>query len=131
MKVAIIAALSIATATTSAAPGGRCARRPDLLQPSVPVGGHSLRDDRQLHHEKDPTLMTTSKITRLALIATATVAAAIAFAATASAGVAPTFKSPSGNIACWVADDFAGCQVLDHTYASWPGGCSSRRSIRS
>jgi hypothetical protein len=69
--------------------------------------------------------VTTSKITKLALIATATVAAAIAFAATASAGVAPTFKSPSGNIACWVADDFAGCQVLDHTYASWPGGCSS------
>jgi hypothetical protein len=69
--------------------------------------------------------VTTSKITKLALIATSIVAATIAFAATASAGVAPTFKSPSGNIACWVADDDAGCQVLDHTYASWPGGCSS------
>ena len=65
------------------------------------------------------------KFAKLALIATSIVAATIAFAATASAGVAPTFKSPSGNIACWVADDDAVCQVLDHTYASWPGGCSS------
>jgi hypothetical protein len=65
------------------------------------------------------------KFAKLALIATATAAAIIAFPATASAGVGPTFKSPSGNIACWVADDMAGCQVIDHTYASWPGGCSS------
>jgi hypothetical protein len=66
-----------------------------------------------------------TKFAALALIAGATTAVTIAFPATAYAGVGPTFKSPSGNIACWVADDMAGCQVLDHTYASWPGGCST------
>ena len=69
--------------------------------------------------------MSRPKFARLVVMTAATAAATMAFPVTASAGVGPTFKSPSGNIACWVADDMAGCQVLANTYASWPGGCST------
>jgi hypothetical protein len=67
--------------------------------------------------------MNTIKITKLALIATATVAATIALPATAHAraGV-PTFQSPSGSIVCFMNNDGAPalngvlCYVANHTY---------------
>src|SRR5262249_14876844 len=71
--------------------------------------------------------MKTSKITRLALIATATVAAAIAIPATAQADPDYSdhqiFQSPSGNIQCEVsytvkANPYAVCVIHHSTYAS-------------
>jgi hypothetical protein len=71
--------------------------------------------------------MKTSKITTLAAIATAPVAATIALPAIAHADDTITFQSPSGNIRC---DMFAStntqppvalCQIWDHTYAASPG----------
>ncbi len=67
-----------------------------------------------------------TKITKLALTATATAAATVALAATAHAGIPPSFQTPSGNILCWVADDAATCRIIDYTYASSPAeACSS------
>jgi hypothetical protein len=66
--------------------------------------------------------MNTSKTTKLALIATATVAATIALPATAdAAGSDYTFQSPSGNIECWIyrtdaGTAGAGCDVGAVTY---------------
>jgi hypothetical protein len=54
------------------------------------------------------------------LIAAATPAVAIALAAPAHAGVPPTFQTPSGNIQCWVAENTAACEIIDHTYALPP-----------
>ena len=65
-------------------------------------------------------------ITKVALIAAATVGASIALPSTAHAGVPPSFQPPSGNILCWIADNAATCRVIDHTYALPPGGdCTS------
>jgi hypothetical protein len=65
------------------------------------------------------------KITKLALIAAATVAATIALPATASAHadgpVDPQFQSPSGNIRCslaWALDGAAYCEIRDHTWVT-------------
>ena len=58
--------------------------------------------------------------------ATATAAATVALAATAHAGVPPSFQTPSGNILCWIADDAATCRIVDYTYAAPPAeACSS------
>jgi hypothetical protein len=67
--------------------------------------------------------MTTSKITKLALIATATAAAAIVAPATAHADPPfYTFQSPSGNIHCDLTVNYKGtayadCTVQQTTYA--------------
>jgi hypothetical protein len=73
--------------------------------------------------------MNTSKITKLALIASATVAATIALPATAHAdfGSFQPFQSPSGNIYCLIGmhgdgASSADCQVQQHTYAVPPSG---------
>jgi hypothetical protein len=80
----------------------------------------------------------TIKVTHLAPIAAVTVAATIAFAATAHAcggsdGTLRTFQSPSGNIACdyQVGMDgdpdkgYVSCEVRDHTWvAPRPSGCT-------
>jgi len=67
-----------------------------------------------------------SKIAKLALTATATAAATVALAATAHAGVPPSFQTPSGNILCWIADDAATCRIIDYTYVAAPAdACSS------
>jgi len=68
-----------------------------------------------------------TKSTTLALIAGATVAATIAFPATAQAGVAPSFQTPSGNILCWMAENAASCHIVDYTYSvqQLPADCTS------
>jgi hypothetical protein len=65
-------------------------------------------------------------MTKLALIATATVPATIALPVTAQAGVPPSFQTPSGNVLCWVTDNAASCRVINHTYAVTPppGDCT-------
>ena len=63
------------------------------------------------------------KIMKLALIAPAAIAAAIALPALANAGVPPAFQSPSGNIMCWVGQNMATCHIVDYTYALAPGTC--------
>jgi hypothetical protein len=84
--------------------------------------------------------MSTSKIMKLAVIATATAAATIALPVTANAhvnsGPTPyvtyTFQSPSGNIACDYqqgldGDDATGyvsCEVRDHTWVAPPAACT-------
>lgn len=57
------------------------------------------------------------KITRVSLVAAATVATAIALPATANAGIPPSFQTPSGNILCWVADKVVLCRIVDYDYA--------------
>jgi len=71
--------------------------------------------------------MTTLSLTKLGLIATATAAAAIPLPATASAGVPPSFHTPSGNIMCWVSDSMTICRIVDYTYsvAQLPPDCGS------
>ena len=69
--------------------------------------------------------MKTTKITKLALIATATSAAAIALPATAHASVDFDFHSPSGNIFCdmHTGDDGKSqttCITTDHSWVSPP-----------
>jgi hypothetical protein len=56
------------------------------------------------------------------LIAAAMPAVAIALATPAYAGVPPTFQTPSGNIQCWVAENTAACEIIDHAYALPPRG---------
>jgi hypothetical protein len=63
------------------------------------------------------------KILTLTLIVPAAVAAAIALPAIASAGVPPTFETPSENIMCWVGANMATCHIVDYTYALAPGAC--------
>ena len=64
--------------------------------------------------------MTTHKITNLALIATATVAAAIAIPATAQADPdypnGQSFQSPSGNVGCSLSPDRASCEIKNYTW---------------
>lgn len=57
------------------------------------------------------------KIMKLALIAPAAIAAAIALPALANAGVPPAFQSPSGNIMCWLSDNIVLCRAIEHAYA--------------
>ena len=66
-----------------------------------------------------------TKSTTLALIAGA-IAAGIAFPATAQAGVAPSFQTPSGNILCWMAENAAACHIVDYTYSvkQLPADCA-------
>jgi hypothetical protein len=69
--------------------------------------------------------MNTSKIAKLTLITTATIAATIAVPATAHAVPDDSFQSPSGNIVCILAGNGeygAACQVQQHTYAVPPPG---------
>lgn len=67
------------------------------------------------------------KVTKLALIASATVAAAAILPATAQADDNyQQFSSPSGNIRCLMLGDngpapIAMCQISDHTYSIPPG----------
>lgn len=67
-----------------------------------------------------------TKSTTLALIAGA-IAATIAFPATAQAGAAPSFQTPSGNILCWVAGNAVSCHIIDYTYSvhQLPADCTS------
>jgi hypothetical protein len=71
------------------------------------------------------------KITKLALIATATAAAAIALPATAQARInPPAFQSPSGNVLCFMNGDApfiaVQCYVSNHAYALPTGDCSGK-----
>jgi hypothetical protein len=68
-----------------------------------------------------------TNITKLSVIAAATIAATIALPATAHAGVPPSFQTPSGNIMCWIADDTAACRIVDYTHPAQqrPSDCSS------
>jgi hypothetical protein len=70
--------------------------------------------------------MTTIKITKLALIAAATVATTIALPATANAEDDIDFQSPSRNIACTMmlvpANNYVQCDMADHTFPT-PGTC--------
>jgi len=63
------------------------------------------------------------KIKMIAALSIAT-AAALPLAATAHALATPSFQTPSGNIMCWVGDNFASCDIIDHTYAPPPGHCA-------
>jgi hypothetical protein len=64
------------------------------------------------------------KIKMIAALSIAT-AAALPLAATAHAeALPPSFQTPSGNIACWVADNVASCDVNNHTYAPPAGDCA-------
>jgi len=63
------------------------------------------------------------KIKMIAALSIAT-AAALPLAATAHALTTPSFQTPSGNIMCWVGDNFASCDVTNHTYAAPPGHCA-------
>jgi hypothetical protein len=60
------------------------------------------------------------KITKLALIATAAVAATIAVPVTAHAN-SQNFQSPSGNIACTLDTGGAACDIREYTYQPPPG----------
>jgi hypothetical protein len=69
--------------------------------------------------------MNTRKITKVTLIATATVAATIVVPTTAQAVPDGSFQSPSGNIVCILAgsgEHGAACQVQQRTYAAPPPG---------
>ena len=68
------------------------------------------------------------KITKLALIAPAAVAAAIALPAHANAGVPPAFQTPSGNIMCWVGDTMASCRAVEHAYTLPTDHCAKPAS---
>jgi DNA-binding beta-propeller fold protein YncE len=57
-----------------------------------------------------------TNITKLTVMAAATIAATIALPATAHAGVPPAFQTPSGNIMCWMAHKTAACRIVDYTY---------------
>jgi len=64
-------------------------------------------------------------ITKLALIATATVAATIALPATLQAATAGSFQSPTGNIVCLMGTGDDGksrvdCEIADHTWLAPP-----------
>jgi hypothetical protein len=59
-------------------------------------------------------------ITKLALIATATVAATIGLAGIAQADDEIDFRSPSGNIVCAMGTRAVVCQVSNHTYPQPP-----------
>jgi hypothetical protein len=59
------------------------------------------------------------QITKLVLIGTATVAAAVAFPATAHADT-NNFQSPSGNIYCTLDSSGAACDISDYTYQPPP-----------
>jgi hypothetical protein len=67
------------------------------------------------------------KISMTAALWIATAATALPLAATANAGVPPSFQTPSGNILCWVADNAASCRVITYAYAvpPPPGDCMS------
>ncbi len=60
------------------------------------------------------------RITKVALIATATVAATIGLAGTATADDEIDFRSPSGDIVCAMGTSAVVCQVLNHTYPQPP-----------
>jgi hypothetical protein len=60
------------------------------------------------------------QITKLALIASAAVAATIAFPSTAHAS-SQNFQSPSGNIACILDSGGAACDIAEYTYQVPPG----------
>jgi hypothetical protein len=71
--------------------------------------------------------MNTSKIMKLTLITTATVAATIAVPATAHAVPDGSFQSPSGNVYCVMGvnntgANVAACQVHRYSYAAPPRG---------
>lgn len=66
-----------------------------------------------------------TNITKLTVMAAATIAAAIALPATAHAGIPPSFQTPSGNIMCWVAEDTAACRIVDYTYSAQQQDCPS------
>ena len=68
------------------------------------------------------------KIKKLALIAPAAVAAALAFPALANAGVPPAFQSPSGNVMCWVSDNIALCRAIEHAYTLPSDHCAKPAS---
>jgi hypothetical protein len=59
------------------------------------------------------------RITKLALLGTATVAATIVFPATSHAD-SNDFQSPSGNIFCMLGADGAACDINDYTYQPPP-----------
>lgn len=61
-------------------------------------------------------------MTKLALIATATVAATIALPAVANADTEYDFQSPSGNIACSMTNNDVQCDLGNHTFQT-PGTC--------
>ena len=68
------------------------------------------------------------KIAKLALIATATVAATVALPATGRADDnLQKFQSPSGNIRCLGNAEFVACEIRDYTYVPPTGilGCQS------
>jgi len=65
------------------------------------------------------------KISMTAALSIATAATALPLAATANAGVPPSFQTPSGNILCWVAENVASCRIITYTYAPRPGDCTS------
>lgn len=60
------------------------------------------------------------RLTTLALVTPATVAAAIALSAIARADP-QNFQSPSGNIYCLLGSDGVACDISDHTYQVPPG----------
>jgi hypothetical protein len=91
------------------------------------LNDHNLRDQQPTKRPDDtriggqhPGLGQPIKITKLALIATATVAATIALRATAHADASGQFASPSGNIHCVFGSSpapLAMCSIRDHTFA--------------
>jgi uncharacterized protein DUF6636 len=74
------------------------------------------------------------QIAKIAVIATATAAAAIALPATAQARInPPAFQSPSGNVLCFMNNDASytavtavQCYVSNHAYVLGTGDCSGK-----
>jgi hypothetical protein len=68
-----------------------------------------------------------TNLTKLTVMAAATIAATIALPATAHAGVPPAFQTHSGNIMCWMAQKTAACRIVDYTYSvqQLPTDCAS------
>jgi hypothetical protein len=66
-----------------------------------------------------------NKLTKATLLVAATAAGTVALAATANAGIPPSFQTPSGNIMCWVDDNAAACRIVDYTYSAQQQDCPS------
>lgn len=77
--------------------------------------------------------MSTSRIMKLALIATAMATAAVVLSATGRAdNNLQKFQSPSGNIRCLGNAEFVACEIRDYTYVPPTGilGCQSGKFPR-
>jgi hypothetical protein len=78
--------------------------------------GNPATTSPQTENQEEGPPLSTSMITKLALIAPATVAATIGLVATAHADDSYAFQSPSGNIGCTMTTKVASCEIENYTW---------------